>query len=84
VALLAAAHAVDAAEPETAPAKAATPAKPTAQPPATTLTITGKRQAQQTLIDRKVYKVADEPGVGTASAAEVLNTLPSVDVDIDG
>jgi outer membrane receptor for ferrienterochelin and colicin len=81
---VAAAHAVDAAEPETAPAKAATPAKQTTQPPATTLTITGKRQAQQTLIDRKVYKVADEPGLGTASAAEVLNTLPSVDVDIDG
>jgi len=73
-AALAAAASAAAAEPEG-------PAKP---PPASTITVTGKVRPQQTLIDRKVYKVSGELSAGTASAAELLNMLPSVEVDVDG
>ncbi len=58
--------------------------EPAKAPPSATVTITGKVKAEQTLIDRKVYKVSGELTAGTASAADVLNTLPSVEVDIDG
>ncbi len=42
------------------------------------------RPKEQTLIDRKVYTVTGDLQSGTATAAEVLNKVPSVDVDSDG
>ena len=74
VAALAATTTVSAAEPEAG------------TPPGTPQNVTVQRKVrpQQTLIDRKVFKVSDELAAGTASAAEMLNTLPSVEVDPDG
>ena len=48
------------------------------------VTIKAKIQATQTLIDRKVYNVASNLQAATGNAADILNTLPSVDVDADG
>ncbi len=48
------------------------------------VTIKAKIQPAQTLIDRKVYNVANDLQATTGSAADILNTLPSVDVDADG
>ncbi|HEY4079708.1 MAG TPA: TonB-dependent receptor [Burkholderiaceae bacterium] len=46
--------------------------------------VTGRASTVQVLADRKVYKLADDVQALTGSAADVLNTLPSVAVDIDG
>jgi outer membrane receptor protein involved in Fe transport len=48
------------------------------------VTVSGKTSTVQTLVDRKVYKLGEEVQALTGSAADVLNTLPSVNVDIDG
>ena len=48
------------------------------------VTIKAKIQPVQTSIDRKVYSVKDDLQAVTGSAADILNTLPSVDVDADG
>ena len=64
-------------------------AQPAAKPAATpadggdVVVTAGKPQAQ-TLIDRKVYTVSNDLLTTTASAAEVLNKVPSVTVDDDG
>jgi outer membrane receptor for ferrienterochelin and colicin len=36
------------------------------------------------MIDRKVYNVASDLQTVTGTAADILNTVPSVDVDADG
>ncbi len=49
-----------------------------------TVNITSKRQAVQTDIDRKVYNVSNDLQSVNGNAADVLNTIPSVQVDADG
>ena len=46
--------------------------------------VTGERPQVQTRIDRTVYDTADDPVAEGGNATDVLATLPSVDVDIDG
>ena len=46
--------------------------------------VTGERPRVQTRIDRTVYDTADDPVAEGGNAVDVLATLPSVDVDIDG
>ena len=46
--------------------------------------VTGDRAQVQTRIDRTVYDTADDPVADGGSATDVLATLPSVDVDVDG
>ena len=48
------------------------------------LTVTAKQEAQLNTIDRKIYNVAGEIQASTGSVADVLQNIPSVDVDIDG
>ncbi len=49
-----------------------------------TISITGKLKPVQTGIDRKVYNVANDLQSLTGNAADILNTIPSVEVDADG
>ena len=46
--------------------------------------VTARRSQVQSRIDRTVYSTADDPVAEGGSATDVLATLPSVDVDIDG
>ncbi len=46
--------------------------------------VTGERPRVQARIDRTVYDTADDPVAEGGSATDVLSTIPSVDVDIDG
>ena len=46
--------------------------------------VTAQRTQVQTRIDRTVYDTADDPVSEGGTATDVLSTLPSVDVDIDG
>ncbi len=46
--------------------------------------VTARRAQVQSRIDRTVYSTADDPVAEGGSATDVLATLPSVDVDIDG
>jgi outer membrane receptor protein involved in Fe transport len=46
--------------------------------------VTATRPAAQTLLDRKVYSVASDLQAGTGVAADVLNKIPSINVDADG
>lgn len=46
--------------------------------------VTAERTQVQTRIDRTVYDTADDPVAEGGTATDVLSTLPSVDVDIDG
>ena len=63
------------------------PATAQAQPArsaAAEVVVTAQKPQAQTLIDRKVYTVSSDLQAATASAAEVLNKVPSVSVDDDG
>ena len=76
-----------ASAPETLAQTATTPARSTTAAPATgvqELVVTGQRPLTQTLIDRKVYTITSDLQATSGSAAEVLNTVPSVAVDADG
>jgi outer membrane receptor protein involved in Fe transport len=46
--------------------------------------VTAQTPPTQALIDRKVYSVASDLQATSGSAAEILNTVPSVAVDADG
>ena len=46
--------------------------------------VTARRTQVQSRIDRTVYSTADDPVAEGGNATDVLATLPSVDVDIDG
>jgi outer membrane receptor protein involved in Fe transport len=48
------------------------------------IVVTAQRPKSQVLIDRKVYVVSGNLQATTGSAADVLNEVPSVDVDPDG
>ena len=46
--------------------------------------VEGEREQVQIQIDRTVYNTADDPVAAGGTATNVLETIPSVDVDIDG
>jgi outer membrane receptor protein involved in Fe transport len=46
--------------------------------------VSAGRQAQLNSIDRKIYDLKNDIQASTGSAADVLQNIPSVDVDIDG
>lgn len=48
------------------------------------VTVTAQRPTTQTLVDRKVYTVTGNLQSITGSAADILNEVPSVNVDPDG
>ncbi|MHA4870930.1 TonB-dependent receptor domain-containing protein [Duganella sp. PWIR1] len=49
-----------------------------------TVMVTGKRADVVHKIDRKVYRADADIQASTGSAADLLNNIPAVDVDIDG
>lgn len=55
-----------------------------APPSVESVVVTAQKLQVQTLVDRKVYTVSAELLSTTGSAADILNTLPSVEVDADG
>ena len=44
----------------------------------------GKRLSVETAVDRKIYRVPDEAQTALGTLGDVLNEIPSVDVDADG
>ncbi|MGB3542927.1 TonB-dependent receptor domain-containing protein [Rubrivirga sp.] len=50
----------------------------------TEVQVTAERPQRQVRIDRTVYDTADDPVAAGGNATDVLSTIPSVDVDIDG
>jgi len=46
--------------------------------------VTAHKEAQLNTIDRKVYNVGSDLQASTGSAADVLQNIPSVEVDLDG
>lgn len=46
--------------------------------------VTGARERAEQQIDRTVYRVADDPVVQGGSASNALETIPSIEVDVDG
>jgi len=48
------------------------------------VTVTAVRPKEQILLDRRVYSVATDLQAATGTASDILNQLPSVDVDADG
>ena len=51
---------------------------------ASTVIVAGKRTDVINEIDRKVYRTDNDLQASSGSAADILNNIPSVDVDIDG
>ena len=49
-----------------------------------TAVVTAERQRVQVEVDRTVYNTADDPVAAGGSATNVLETIPSVNVDVDG
>ncbi len=48
------------------------------------MTVVSRQDQQLNTIDRKVYNVSGDLMATTGSAADILQNIPSVDVDIDG
>jgi outer membrane receptor protein involved in Fe transport len=46
--------------------------------------VTATRPREQVLLDRRVYAITSDLQAATGTAADVLNQIPSVDVDADG
>jgi outer membrane receptor protein involved in Fe transport len=66
-------------------AKAAEEPSPASAPPAVeTIVVTSERLAVETLIDRKVYSVTSDVQSTFGTLSDILNVIPSVDVDPDG
>lgn len=59
-------------------------APPVSAPSVESVVVTAQKPKVQTLVDRKVYTVSADLLATTGSAADILNTLPSVEVDADG
>jgi len=57
---------------------------PPVDTPVQSVVVTVRKPEVQTLIDRKVYTIGADLQGTTGSAADVLNNLPSVEVDADG
>jgi outer membrane receptor protein involved in Fe transport len=53
-------------------------------PPLETLVVEGKRLGVETKIDRKIYTVPDDAQSTLGNLGDILNVIPSVDVDPDG
>jgi outer membrane receptor for ferrienterochelin and colicin len=62
----------------------APPSPGTGEPVVQSVVVTAQKPQVQTLVDRKVYTVGTDLQATTGSAADVLNNLPSVQVDADG
>src|SRR5579859_4848697 len=52
--------------------------------PSQSIDVTAQKMPVQTLIDRKVYSVTEDLQSVTGSAADILDRIPSVEVDGDG
>jgi outer membrane cobalamin receptor len=52
--------------------------------PTETIVIQGKRLSVETQIDRKIYSVPDDAQSALGTLSDILNVIPSVDVDPDG
>jgi outer membrane receptor protein involved in Fe transport len=77
--------ALTALAPATAPAQTA--ADLPASSPSTavgTVVVTAQKLSVETKIDRKVYAVAGDAQSAFGTASDILNVIPSVDVDADG
>lgn len=48
------------------------------------VSVAAERPQRQSRIDRTVYDTADDPVAEGGNATDVLSTIPSVDVDVDG
>lgn len=46
--------------------------------------VVGKKQFMELMMDKRIYNVSENLGVTGGSAADVLETLPSIEVDADG
>jgi outer membrane receptor protein involved in Fe transport len=66
------------------PAKATDPAGPPTDSPTASVVVTAKELPVQTLIDRKVYSLTNDVQASFGTLGDVLNAIPSVDVDPDG
>ena len=62
----------------------ASPSPGTGEPVVQSVVVTAQKPQVQTLVDRKVYTVGTDLQATTGSAADVLNNIPSVQVDADG
>jgi hypothetical protein len=67
-----------------ASAQAQDGAPPKPARPVQGLTVTAERPKTQTQLDRQVYTVTGNLQTTTGSAADVLNEVPAIDVDVDG
>src|SRR6202790_5437764 len=66
-------------------AKAAEEPSPAPAPPTVeTIVVTSEKLPVETLIDRKVYSVASDVQSTFGTLSDILNVIPSVDVDPDG
>src|SRR5689334_10498707 len=63
-------------------ADAPTPTTP--ESPAQQVVVSAQRLQVETLVDRKVYSVAADVQASFGSVADVLTSIPSVDVDGEG
>jgi outer membrane receptor for ferrienterochelin and colicin len=73
--------------PSLCPPAVASPPDPSADPALTTLpsiVVTATESPVQRLIDRRVYSVSTDLQSVSGTAADVLNQVPSVEVDADG
>lgn len=68
----------------TTPPTTGQPSQPSAAGAVQGLVVTAQRPKAQALIDRQVFTVSGNLQSTTGSAADVLNEVPSVDVDVDG
>ena len=62
----------------------ATPAPAGSRTTVHDVVVEAQRPTTQTLLDRKVYTVSGNLQATTGSAADILNQLPSINVDADG
>ena len=70
--------------PSTRVGAADTPPASEPSPTIDTIVVTAQKLSVETKIDRKVYSVADDAQSAFGSASDILNVIPSVDVDADG
>ena len=60
------------------------PAAPSPPPSVETIVVTSEKLPVETLIDRKVYSVTSDVQSTFGTLSDILNVIPSVDVDPDG
>src|SRR4029077_5448091 len=52
--------------------------------PGESIVVTSKKLSTETLIDRKVYSVAEDVQSDFGTLSDILNVIPSIDVDSGG